>query len=189
MVSRGTLIETLVASDVAKYIGFQLLNSVRVWDERDEGSTESGLAALRRVPGTKEDVFKDKSIPLLDKRRLMKALMFAGGEFESDELMQGKYEQLACPSRPTDPLPHRPRDRPDPRVPQHDLRPPPTPGFRRRIRRRARHIPRRARPTRPPARPQVSPQYWAIRPQPFPPCAVWRRGRGRTGLLPVSPEQ
>jgi len=82
MISRGELVSTLISSDVSKYVGFRLLDGVSVWNA-DE-------AAFKRVPGSKEDVFKDKSISLLDKRRLMKALMFAGGEFETDELMQGE---------------------------------------------------------------------------------------------------
>ncbi|WWD16550.1 hypothetical protein CI109_100977 [Kwoniella shandongensis] len=83
--SRGSLIDTLIASDVSKYVSFRLLDSVSVWDlENDEA---------RRVPGSKEEVFKDKSVGLLDKRRLMKFLMFAGGEFEDDDLLKGKETQ------------------------------------------------------------------------------------------------
>lgn len=80
MVSRGDLVGTLISSDVSKYVGFRLLDGVSVWE--DDGT-------FHRVPGAKEDVFKDKSISLLDKRRLMKALMFAGGEFEGDEVLKG----------------------------------------------------------------------------------------------------
>jgi hypothetical protein len=41
------------------------------------------------VPGSKEDVFKDKSVSLVDKRRLMRFLMFVAGEYEQDNLYQG----------------------------------------------------------------------------------------------------
>ena len=100
--SRGSLIETLIASDVSKYVSFRMLDSVSLWRE---GSSEPGPSAqsppgiqadsagagnLRRVPGSKEAVFKDPSITLADKRRLMKFLMFAGGDFEDDELLQGE---------------------------------------------------------------------------------------------------
>ena len=46
---------------------------------------------MKRVPGSKEEVFKDKSIGLVDKRRLMKFLMFVAGEFEDDEILKGEY--------------------------------------------------------------------------------------------------
>ncbi|TXT08340.1 uncharacterized protein COLE_05264 [Cutaneotrichosporon oleaginosum] len=81
MPSRGTLIDTLISSDVSKYVEFKLLNGVHI------SSSPSGF---QRVPGSKEDVFKDKSISLPEKRKLMKALMFAGGEFEADPLLSGR---------------------------------------------------------------------------------------------------
>ncbi|BEJ16852.1 hypothetical protein CspHIS471_0602530 [Cutaneotrichosporon sp. HIS471] len=80
MPSRGELIDTLIASDVSKYVEFKLLNGVHM-------ASGSGF---ERVPGSKEDVFKDKSISLPEKRKLMKALMFAAGEFEDDPLLVGK---------------------------------------------------------------------------------------------------
>ncbi|KAK4688078.1 Rab proteins geranylgeranyltransferase component A, partial [Tremellales sp. Uapishka_1] len=80
--SRGSLISTLISSDVSKYVSFRILDSVGLWDE------ESGT--VRKVPGSKEEVFKDKSISLLDKRRLMKFLLFTAGEFENDQSLQGK---------------------------------------------------------------------------------------------------
>lgn len=57
-----------------------MLDSVGIWD--NDGS-------IKKVPGSKEDVFKDKSIGLLDKRRLMKFLMFAAGDFEEDDILVG----------------------------------------------------------------------------------------------------
>ncbi|WVR03857.1 hypothetical protein IAU60_000855 [Kwoniella sp. DSM 27419] len=85
--SRGKLIDTLIGSDVSKYVSFRLLDSVSVYDESDAQSVPS---RVKRVPGSKEEVFKDKSVGLLDKRRLMKFLMFAAGEFEDEELLKGK---------------------------------------------------------------------------------------------------
>lgn len=79
--SRGSLISTLIASGVSKYISFRLLESVSVWDESNGG--------VRRVPGSKEEVFKDKSVGLVEKRRLMKFLMWAVGEFEGDAILVG----------------------------------------------------------------------------------------------------
>lgn len=82
MVSRGTLVSTLISSDVAKYVGFRLLDGVSMWDASSDSP--------RRVPGSKEDVFRDKWISLPEKRKLMKALLFAGGEFEEDEVFKGE---------------------------------------------------------------------------------------------------
>ncbi|WVF67173.1 hypothetical protein IAT40_001919 [Kwoniella sp. CBS 6097] len=88
--SRGKLIETLIASDVSKYVSFRLLDSVSIYEPSPTAEAEGGF---KKVPGSKEEVFKDKSVKLLDKRRLMKFLMFAAGEFEQDELLRGKETQ------------------------------------------------------------------------------------------------
>jgi len=62
-----------------------MLDSVSVWQD-DE---------LRRVPGSKEQVFKDKEISLMEKRRLMKFLMFSAGEFEDDDIFKGmKFQKI-----------------------------------------------------------------------------------------------
>ena len=84
LASRGELIDTLIRSDVSKYVSFHLLDSVSIWT--------NAAAGLKRVPGSKEDVFKDKSASLIDKRRLMKFLMFAGGEFEGKPELEGKED-------------------------------------------------------------------------------------------------
>lgn len=84
MPGRGALVQTLISSDVSKYVSFRLLDGVSIWE------SDAGGGVFRRVPGSKEEVFKDKSISLQAKRRLMKSLMFAGGEFEEDEQLKGK---------------------------------------------------------------------------------------------------
>lgn len=103
--ARGTLISTLIASDVSKYVGFRLLDSVGVWEgalgtsssssenagARTEAAETQVRGQVRRVPGNKEDVFKDKSVGLVDKRRLMKFLMWVAGDFEEDELIKGMW--------------------------------------------------------------------------------------------------
>ena len=81
--SRGPLIQTLINSGVSKYVSFRMLDSVSVWQEN----------GIRRVPGSKEQVFKDKEISLMEKRRLMKFLMFSAGEFEDDDILKGKKYQ------------------------------------------------------------------------------------------------
>ncbi|XAO23047.1 hypothetical protein I312_101825 [Cryptococcus bacillisporus CA1280] len=83
--SRGPLIDVLVSSDVSKYVSFKLLDSVNIWDE--------GCAGARKVPGSKEEIFKDKSVSLMDKRKLMKFFMFAAGEFEHSDILRGKETQ------------------------------------------------------------------------------------------------
>lgn len=87
--SRGPLISTLIDSDVSKYVSFRLLDSVSIWD-----SAAGDGGGLQRVPGSKEDVFKDKSVGLVDKRRMMKFLMWATGDFERDELLLGTSRRV-----------------------------------------------------------------------------------------------
>ena len=53
-----------------------------MWDSASRG--------VRRIPGSKEEVFKDQSIGWVEKRKLMKFLMFAAGDFESDPILTGK---------------------------------------------------------------------------------------------------
>ncbi|KAJ7982823.1 GDP dissociation inhibitor-domain-containing protein [Mycena polygramma] len=81
--STGPLIDALVASGVARYGGFRLVERVFVYDP-------SGT--VKPVPGSKEDVFKNKEISLLDKRRLMRFLMFAAGEFEDKKELEGHVD-------------------------------------------------------------------------------------------------
>lgn len=84
--SRGPLIDVLISSGVSKYVSFKLLDSVNIWDE--------GCAGARKVPGSKEEIFKDKSVSLMDKRKLMKFFMFAAGEFEHSDILRGEATGL-----------------------------------------------------------------------------------------------
>ncbi|KAF5371976.1 hypothetical protein D9615_008044 [Tricholomella constricta] len=81
--SIGPMISSLVSSGVAKYGGFRLLERVGVYHP-------SGT--IKNVPGTKEDVFKNKEITLVNKRRLMRFLMFAVGEFEEKKELDGAHD-------------------------------------------------------------------------------------------------
>ncbi|KAF8897134.1 GDP dissociation inhibitor-domain-containing protein [Infundibulicybe gibba] len=81
--SIGPLISSLVASGVAKYGGFRLLEHVGMYN---------APGVVKTVPGSKEDVFKNKDIALPDKRRLMRFLMFAVGAFEDSIELQGKND-------------------------------------------------------------------------------------------------
>ena len=60
--SLGPHIDSLIASGVARYGGFRLLERVAVWDRAS--------SSIRSVPGSKEDVFKSKELSLVQKRRL-----------------------------------------------------------------------------------------------------------------------
>ncbi|KAF5351405.1 hypothetical protein D9757_012631 [Collybiopsis confluens] len=77
----GPLISSLVGSGVSRYGGFRLIEAVAVYRN----------GRVQMVPGSKEDIFKDKSISLLDKRRLMRFLVFASGsgEFEDRKELEG----------------------------------------------------------------------------------------------------
>ncbi|TEB35485.1 hypothetical protein FA13DRAFT_1728294 [Coprinellus micaceus] len=77
----GPLITGLIASGVARYSGFKLLDSVNVY-------TKDGT--VKSVPGSKEAVFNAKDISLIEKRRLMRFLTFAASEFEDKPEIQGK---------------------------------------------------------------------------------------------------
>ena len=81
--SIGPLIDSLIASGVAKYSSFKLLEHVALFE---------GPGIAKPVPGSKEDIFKDKQLSLLHKRRLMRFLMFAGGDFEGKPELQGNEE-------------------------------------------------------------------------------------------------
>ena len=85
--SIGPHIDSLVASGVSRYGSFKLLEKVAVHDR--PGFVQS-------VPGSKEDVFKSKVLSLVDKRRLMRFLMFAAGDFEGKKEIEGK-EQMPFP--------------------------------------------------------------------------------------------
>ncbi|RPD62128.1 FAD/NAD(P)-binding domain-containing protein [Lentinus tigrinus ALCF2SS1-7] len=81
--SIGPHIDSLIASGVSRYGQFKLLEKVAVYDR--PGYVQS-------VPGSKEDVFKSKALSLLDKRRLMRFLMFAAGDFEGKKELEGKEQ-------------------------------------------------------------------------------------------------
>ena len=81
--SIGPLIDSLIASGVSRYGGFKLLERVAIFEKP---------GVVKPVPGNKEDVFKNKQLSLLHKRRLMRFLMFAGGEFEGQPELAGNEQ-------------------------------------------------------------------------------------------------
>ncbi|KAI0075423.1 FAD/NAD(P)-binding domain-containing protein [Panus rudis PR-1116 ss-1] len=78
--SVGPLVDALVASGVSRYGGFKLLDKVAVYE---------GPSRLQTVPTSKEDVFTSKDLSLIDRRRLMRFLTFAGGEYEQSPELGG----------------------------------------------------------------------------------------------------
>lgn len=78
----GPLISSIIASGVARYGGFKLLERAAVYTS----------GQIRSVPGSKEDVFKSKVISLVDKRRLMRFLLFAAGDFEDRMELEGRID-------------------------------------------------------------------------------------------------
>ncbi|KAI9448468.1 FAD/NAD-P-binding domain-containing protein [Lactarius indigo] len=84
--SVGPLISSLIASGVSRYGGYRLLERVGIY---------SSNGGLQNVPGSKEDVFKS-TLSLIEKRRLMRFLVFASGDFEGSKELQG-HEQTAFP--------------------------------------------------------------------------------------------
>lgn len=80
--STGPCIASLVASGVSKYSGFRLVDCVGIHDP---------TGRVKQVPGSKEAIFKSKEISLVEKRRLMRFLTFAAGEFEDKTELEGKH--------------------------------------------------------------------------------------------------
>lgn len=89
--SLSPLIQTLIDSGTSRYSTFRLLESSSIYARDAEGE---GPGKATKVPGCKEDVFTDKAIGLVDKRRLMKVLMWCAGEFEESKEILGELHQL-----------------------------------------------------------------------------------------------
>ncbi|KAJ3130165.1 hypothetical protein HK098_005412 [Nowakowskiella sp. JEL0407] len=65
--SNGNIVNLLIESGAGKYLEFKALEDMYIW------TTEG----LEHVPGSKEDVFGNKSLSLIEKRILMKVLTLA----------------------------------------------------------------------------------------------------------------
>lgn len=90
-------VEALVRSGVAKYTGFKLLDAVAIYSQD----------GFKRTAAAKEEIFNDPTLSLVDKRKLMKFLMFAAGDFESSNLIKGGL-YMASASKLADPVLSRP---------------------------------------------------------------------------------
>lgn len=64
----GDLVHLLRDANVGRYIDFKLLEATYVFMPKRQ--------RFEKIPATKEDVFQNKSLSLLEKRRLMKCLTF-----------------------------------------------------------------------------------------------------------------
>ncbi|KAH7888122.1 GDP dissociation inhibitor-domain-containing protein [Phlebopus sp. FC_14] len=78
--SVGPFISSLISSGVARYGSYKLLGPVLLYHG----------GQFKNVPQNKETVFQDRNITLIEKRRLMRFLMFASGDFETSPEIQGK---------------------------------------------------------------------------------------------------
>ncbi|KAF8432529.1 GDP dissociation inhibitor-domain-containing protein [Boletus edulis BED1] len=78
--SIGPFISSVISSGVARYGSYKLLGPIAIY-RNDK---------FQSVPQSKESIFQDRSIPLVEKRRLMRFLVFASGEFEDSPELQGQ---------------------------------------------------------------------------------------------------
>ncbi|KAF8509649.1 FAD/NAD-P-binding domain-containing protein [Hysterangium stoloniferum] len=93
--SSGPLIDALINSGVSRYGKFKLLDAIFI--ARSQASQHDSVShseftpptQLLRAPNTKEDIFRSREISLIDKRKLMRFLQFAAGEFEGSALLRG----------------------------------------------------------------------------------------------------
>lgn len=62
----GSMVELLVASGASKYLEFKALEALLTWTTHRQG--------LQAVPGSRSDIFQDRSLSLVEKRHLMRFL-------------------------------------------------------------------------------------------------------------------
>jgi len=100
--ARGKLIDTLISSGVSGYVGFRIVDGVGLLqpntvDVNASSSSSTPFGKVKKVPTSKGQVFKDKTMSLLEKRKLMKMLMFVVNldqdKSTEDPALKGKY----CP--------------------------------------------------------------------------------------------
>jgi len=88
----GPFISSIISSGVARYGSYKLLGPVAIYRH----------GKFQSVPQNKESIFQDRSMSLVEKRRLMRFLVFASGEFEGSPELQGKedtpFDQFLCES-------------------------------------------------------------------------------------------
>ena len=77
--ARGPLIYVLVDSGVSRYCAFKLCEKIYICNDE----------TVKSIPTSKEEIFKSRDLSLLDKRRIMRFLTFASGEYENSPEIQG----------------------------------------------------------------------------------------------------
>ncbi|KAF8306253.1 FAD/NAD(P)-binding domain-containing protein [Clavulina sp. PMI_390] len=92
--STGPLIDALVASGVSQYSEFRLLDVLGAVDPSVSNDLDA-RSPINVVPSSKEDIFKDKTLSLISKRKLMKMLQYALGDFEETSEWEGYRERPA----------------------------------------------------------------------------------------------
>ncbi len=88
------MIDKLVEMDVGRYVEFRMLDGVLVG--KPGVAADKDAMHFTPVPSSKEAVFKDKSISLIEKRRLMKVLMTAVGDVQSTQEVIGEIPFFPC---------------------------------------------------------------------------------------------
>ncbi|KAG8689798.1 Rab proteins geranylgeranyltransferase component A [Ceratobasidium sp. 395] len=83
----GPFVAALVNSGVARYGSFALPKRVAM------AVGDADARSFKSVPSSKQDVFRDRDVSLVQKRRLIKFLMFASGDFEGSAELGG-HEQI-----------------------------------------------------------------------------------------------
>lgn len=86
----GPTIDVLIRSKVASYCTFRLLQKTAVYDAEQE---MAGKWPMRKVPASKEDIFKDKDLSLIDKRKLMKLLQKAAGANDAEAATTSQMDE------------------------------------------------------------------------------------------------
>ncbi|KAE8267678.1 hypothetical protein A4X09_0g4670 [Tilletia walkeri] len=90
----GPTIDVLIRSGVASYCTFRMLEHTFVYQpSSSESDASDALAGLKRVPSSKEDIFKDRTISLPDKRRLMKVLTEVTSSLDSQQSQSTSTDQ------------------------------------------------------------------------------------------------
>ncbi|KAG9317037.1 GDP dissociation inhibitor-domain-containing protein [Chiua virens] len=80
--SPQTILDFALARCVSRYGSYKLLGPVAIYDD----------GKLQSVPQSKESIFQARTIPLIEKRRLMRFLVFASGDFETSPEFRGKED-------------------------------------------------------------------------------------------------
>ncbi|KAF1806920.1 GDP dissociation inhibitor [Mucor lusitanicus] len=89
--TREDLVETLIRSGVGRYLEFKNVDDIFIFDKASR--------VLEKVPSSKEDVFTNKSVSLIEKRKLMKFLTFAmelNEQQDSNPLLQDTESMTYC---------------------------------------------------------------------------------------------